>query len=62
MFVWKQIVKEDPTLHGNLELRRAEIQSLDLIGAMDRRKNDVPAEIFSQGLEKPLARERENTL
>ena len=32
---------------------------LDLIGAMDRRKSDVPTEIFSQGLEKPLAREQE---
>ena len=33
-----------------------------LIGAMDRRKSDVPTEIFSQGLEKPLAREREKPL
>ena len=31
-------------------------------GAMDRRKNDVPTEMFSQGLKKPLAREREKPL
>ena len=32
------------------------------IGAMDRRKSDVPTEIFSQGLENPLARELEKPL
>ena len=32
MFVWKkkEIVKEDPTLHGSWESRRAEVQLLDL--------------------------------
>ena len=49
-------------MHGNGESRRAKVQSLDLIGAMDRQKIDVPTEIFSQGLEKPLAREREKPL
>ena len=62
MFVWqKKIVKEEPTLHGNRESRRAEVQYLDLIGAMDSQKNDVPNDIFIQGLENPLARRREKT-
>ena len=30
---------------------------LHFIGSMDRKKSDVPTEIFSQGLEKPLVRE-----
>ena len=50
------IIKEDPTLHGSWESRRAEVQSPDLIGAMERRKNDVLTEIFSQWQEKPLDR------
>ena len=29
---------------------------------MDKQVSDLPMEIFSQGLEKPLARERENPL
>ena len=58
----KLIVKEDPTLHGSWDLRRSEFQSLDLIGAMDRRKNDVITEIFSQGHEKPLDRGAKNPL
>ena len=32
------------------------------IGAMDKRKIDVPEEKISHGLKKPLARERENPL
>ena len=31
-------------------------------GAVDRQKNDVPAEIFSQGLENPLSRGQEKPL
>ena len=34
----------------------------NLLGATDRRKNDMPTEIFSQGLENPLAREWEKLL
>ena len=49
-------------MHGNRESRRAEVQLLDLIGAMEIQKSDVPTEIFSQGLENPLAREREQSL
>ena len=41
---------------------RAKVQSLDLIGEMDRLKNDVPTDIFSQGHKKPLDRGRENPL
>ena len=52
------IVKEDPTLNFSCELRRAKVQSLGLIGAMDIQKNDVPTDIFIQGNEKPLARGR----
>ena len=64
MFVWKKglIVKEDPTLHGSWESRRSEVHSLDLIEAMERQKNDVPTDIFSQGQEKPLARGQEKPL
>ena len=62
MFIWEKIVKEEPTFHGNWEPRRAKVQSLDMIGAMDRQKSNVPTEIFSQGLEKPLSREQENPL
>ena len=56
------MVKEDSTLHGYWESRRAVVQSLELIGATDIQKNDVTTEIFSQGIEKPLAREREKPL
>ena len=34
----------------------------NFLGAMDRQKRDVPTEIFSQGLKKSLAREREKPL
>ena len=43
-------------------MRRSKVQLLDLIGAMDRQKHDVPTDIFSQGHEKPLDRGREKPL
>ena len=61
MFVWKKIVKEDPTLHGSWELRRSKVQLLDLIGVMDKKK-DITTDIFSQGHKKFLARGREKPL
>ena len=47
---------------GHFYMQKIMHSALSLFGAMDRRKNDVPTEIFSQGIKKPLARERENPL
>ena len=47
---------------GTVFIQTTSVETAQKIGAMDRRKNDVPTEIFSQGLENPLARERENPL
>ena len=47
-------------INVTLCVRLFEYKNVKHIWAMNRQKNDVPAEIFIQGLENPLARGRES--
>ena len=49
----------DKIMNGNFSHQHS---SNFLFGAMDRRKNDVPTDIFSQGHKKPLSRGRKKPL